>query len=219
MSGFMSGSSLRAAVGWQVLEDQYQAHNKAHRCNYLYDSLVYHQSLPLRSHQWVSQWPSTSKCCTHCKPLASAGQVINATVMPCWPYAWAIGLDLSIFKREFLFFSVFFSKLVVFVPVWLSLQFGRFFSHSSISWNIFGVCRTNSIDIYNRKCHHTTFSTVTPWQQQQIVAKLTAVVLKIWLPVEAQPSLWVMKKQTNSVSSSLKLVGSALACCPLTRTY
>lgn len=51
MSGFMSGSSLRAAVGWQGLEDQYQAHNKAHRCNYLYDSLVYHQSLPPRSHQ------------------------------------------------------------------------------------------------------------------------------------------------------------------------
>lgn len=51
MSGFMSGNSLRAAVGWRGVEDRYQVHNKAHRCNYIYDSLVLDQSLPPRSHR------------------------------------------------------------------------------------------------------------------------------------------------------------------------
>lgn len=78
MSGFMSGNSLRAAVGCQGLQDQYQVHNEAHRCNYTYDSLVSGQSLPPSSQRRVSRWPSLQMLRT-LETLASASKVINAS--------------------------------------------------------------------------------------------------------------------------------------------
>lgn len=87
MSGFMSGNSLRAAAGWQGLQDQYQVHNEAHRCNYTYDSLVYGQSLPPSSHQRESRWPSLPVLHALCT-LASASEVINATMALCWSDVW-----------------------------------------------------------------------------------------------------------------------------------
>lgn len=62
MSGFMSGDSLRASVGWQGPEDQYQVHNQVRRCNYFYDSLVYGQSFEAASfRQRVSRWAISLK--------------------------------------------------------------------------------------------------------------------------------------------------------------
>lgn len=80
MSRFMSGNSLRAAAGWQGLGDQYQVHNEAHRCNYIYDSLVYGQSLPPSSHRRVSRWPSLQMLRV-LETLASPSKVINVGPM------------------------------------------------------------------------------------------------------------------------------------------